>query len=59
MITELLVGFVLWDRRSAFVPAIGKNKELEEREEKIEKALKEYERRDPNFAEALKSVGLL
>ncbi|MBI5756544.1 MAG: hypothetical protein HZA12_06420 [Nitrospirae bacterium] len=36
-----LIGFVLWDRRSAIAPVIRKNKELEEREEKLEKALKE------------------
>jgi tetrahydromethanopterin S-methyltransferase subunit G len=54
-----IVGFTLWDRRSALAPAIRKNKELEEREEKIEKALKEVAQKDPNVAEALKHVGLL
>lgn len=54
-----LVGFVIWDRRSALAPAIKKNKELEEREERIEKALKELAKKDPNVAEALKHVGLL
>ncbi len=54
-----LVGFVLWDRRTALAPAIRKNKELEEREEKIERALKELAAKDPNVAEVLKHVGLL
>ena len=54
-----LVGFVLWDRRTALAPAIKKNKELEDKEEKIEKALKEYARKDPDLAEILKGVGLL
>lgn len=54
-----LVGFVLWDRRTALAPAIRKNKELEEREEKLEKALKEIAAKDPNVAEALKHVGIL
>jgi uncharacterized protein YdhG (YjbR/CyaY superfamily) len=54
-----LIGFVLWDRRTALAPAIRKNKELEEREEKIEKVLKEVAQKDPNVAEALKHVGLL
>jgi chaperonin cofactor prefoldin len=54
-----LVGFVLWDRRTALAPAIRKNKELEEREEKIERALKELAYKDPNVAEALRHVGLL
>ena len=54
-----LVGFVLWDRRTALVPAIRKNKELADKEEKIERALKEYAMREPKMAEALKSVGML
>jgi uncharacterized membrane-anchored protein YhcB (DUF1043 family) len=55
----ILIGFVIWDRRTALAPAIKKNKELEERGEKIEKALKELATKDPNVAEALKHVGLL
>lgn len=55
----VLVGFVIWDRRTALAPAIGKHKELEEREEKIEKALKDIAKKDPNVAEALKNVGIL
>jgi chaperonin cofactor prefoldin len=54
-----LIGFVIWDRRTALAPAIRKNKELEEREEKIEIALKELAKKDPNVAEVLKHVGLL
>ncbi|MEW6482839.1 MAG: prefoldin domain-containing protein, partial [bacterium] len=42
-----LVGFVLWDRRSALAPAVRKAKELEEREERIERALKEYAFQEP------------
>ncbi len=55
----ILIGFVIWDRRTALAPAIKKNKELEEREEKIERALKELAEKDPKIAEALKHVGLL
>lgn len=54
-----LVGFVLWDRRSALSPAIRKNKELEEREERIERVLKDVAAKDSNMAEALRRVGLL
>ncbi len=54
-----LIGFVIWDRRTALAPAIRKNKELEEREERLEKALKELAAKDPKVAEALKHVGLL
>lgn len=55
----ILIGFVIWDRRTALAPAIKKNKELEEREERIERALKELAEKDPRVAEALKHVGLL
>jgi tetrahydromethanopterin S-methyltransferase subunit G len=53
-----IVGFVLWDRRSALAPAIRKNKELEERQDKIEKAIKEVALKNSDMAEALKRVGL-
>jgi len=55
----ILIGFVIWDRRTALAPAIKKYKELEEKEEKIEKVLKELAEKDPKIAEALKHVGLL
>lgn len=54
-----LIGFVLWDRRTALAPAVRKSRELEEREEKIEKALKEISLKDDNVREALRRVGLL
>ncbi|MEJ5299692.1 MAG: hypothetical protein WHS38_01750 [Thermodesulforhabdaceae bacterium] len=55
----ILIGFVIWDRRTALAPAIRKNKELEDREEKLEKALKELAKKDPTVAEVLRNVGLL
>jgi len=54
-----LIGFVIWDRRSALAPAIRKTKELEEREEKIEKALKKLAEKNPEVKEALKETGIL
>lgn len=54
-----LIGFVLWDRRTALAPAIRKTSELEEREERIERALKEMAQKDSNISEALKHAGLL
>jgi len=53
-----LVGFIIWDRRSALAPAIRKNKELEERQGKIEKTLKEFAIEEPKLAEILKHIGL-
>ncbi len=61
-----LISFVIWDRRSALAPAIRKNKEIEEREEELErwknkadKAFKELAEKDIKVAEILKHVGLL
>ena len=54
-----LIGFVLWDRRPALAPAVKKARELEEREERVEKALKEIALKDGNVREALRHVGLL
>ena len=54
-----MIGFVIWDRRTALAPAIRKNRELEEREERLEKALREYARKEPALAEALRNVGLM
>ena len=51
-----LLGFVIWDRRTALAPAIRKNKELEERQERIEKALKEFAIEEPKLAEILKQM---
>ena len=54
-----LIGFVLWDRRTALAPAIRKNKELEEKEEKLERALKEYALKEPKLAAVLRGLGIL
>jgi len=54
-----LVGFILWDRRTTLSPMIFRYKALEEREEKIEKVLKEIAQKDPHTAEALRHAGLL
>ncbi len=54
-----LIGFVLWNRRTALAPAIRKNQELEERENKIESALKKYAQKEPRLKEILKHVGLM
>jgi hypothetical protein len=54
-----LIGFVIWDRRSALTPAVTRLRILEEHDERLEQALKEIARRDPNVAEALRHVGLL
>ena len=54
-----LIGFVIWDRRTALSPVISKTKELEERDDLTVRVLKEYARREPKMAEVLKSLGIL
>lgn len=54
-----VVGFVLWDRRTALAPAISKNKELDEKTEKLEKAFKEIAKTDKKTLDALRKVGIL
>ena len=55
----IMIGFVLWDRRTALAPAVKKTKELEEENERIVKALRELAKKDPKVEEVLKQVGLL
>lgn len=55
----ILIGFVIWDRRTALAPAIKKTLSIEEREERIEKALKDLAKEDGRVAKALKNAGLL
>lgn len=55
----LLIGFVIWDRRTALAPVAKRQKELEEKSEKIERAFKELAKYDSRVAEILKSIGLL
>jgi hypothetical protein len=54
-----LVGFVIWDRRTALVPAVRRIEELQERERRLEAALREYAAKDPELADALKRAGLM
>jgi len=55
----MLMGFVIWDRRTALAPAIKKNKELEERGDLLEKALKEFAKQEPRLAEVLRTMRLM
>ena len=54
-----VVGFVLWDRRTALSPTIAKNKELEEKTHMLEQALKEMAHNDKKISDALRKVGIL
>ncbi|MBI5308591.1 MAG: hypothetical protein HZB37_09745, partial [Planctomycetes bacterium] len=48
-----------WDRRTALAPAIKKTKELEEKEEMIEKVLRELARQDQKVKDAMKHAGFM
>lgn len=54
-----LMGFVIWDRRTAITPVTRRTNELEEREERLEKALREYAKKEPGLAEVLRNFGLM
>ncbi|MCX7753348.1 MAG: hemolysin XhlA family protein [Blastocatellia bacterium] len=54
-----LVGFVIWDRRTALAPAVRRIEELQERARRLELALREYAAKEPELAEALKKAGLM
>ncbi|MBI3303883.1 MAG: hypothetical protein HYZ72_17595 [Deltaproteobacteria bacterium] len=47
-----LIGFVIWDRRTALTPAIS-------RTERLEAVLKEYAEKSPDLAEALRKAKIL
>ncbi|MDI6752353.1 MAG: hypothetical protein QME07_05835 [bacterium] len=53
-----LIGFVLWDRRSALAPAVREMKALEEREGRLEKILREYAQKEPELAAIMRSITL-
>jgi len=55
----ILIGFVLWDRRTALAPVIKRYEELEERQGKIENSLKALAQQDKKVGDQLRKVGLL
>ncbi len=55
----ILIGLVMWDRRTAISPVVKKTKELEDKSDKVEKVLKELAKEDPKIEQALKKAGLL
>ncbi len=58
-LVAVTVGFAVWDRRTALAPALRRSGELEEREERVERALRELAREDSRVEEILRRVGLL
>ena len=54
-----LLGYNIWDRRTALNPIQAKTIILEERVRKLEHVSKEQAKKDPAFAELLRAAGLL
>ncbi|MFH1860123.1 MAG: hypothetical protein ABH870_03795 [bacterium] len=58
-----MMGYVMWDRRTAITPVVKKTKELEQgfEDERVvlRKVLKGYALVEPRFAEVLKTAGML
>jgi len=54
-----LLGFVIWDRRTAISPVVKKSKELEEKSDLTLKILKEYSKKEPKLAAILRSFNIL
>ncbi|MDI6735997.1 MAG: hypothetical protein QME42_07380 [bacterium] len=54
-----LMGFILWDRRTALLPTIHALKELVLQQKKIELALQQYATKEIRFAQAMQVAGLL
>ncbi|MBF0537229.1 MAG: hypothetical protein HQL03_03145 [Nitrospirae bacterium] len=57
--TFILIGFVLWDRRTTLAPVVRTTRELEDHTEKLTLAIKEKAEKDPELKEALRHAGLL
>ncbi len=55
----VLVGFILWDRRTTLAPVVRATKELEAYNEKLTLAIKEKAEKDPELKEALRHAGLM
>ena len=56
----ILVGFILWDRRSTLKPVKDELDELERRKvDRIIAAMKKLSEEDSRIAQVLRSVGLL
>jgi len=54
-----IMGFIIWDRRTALNPIQHKTHTIEDRMNKLETVFREQAKRDPSFAELLKIAGLL
>lgn len=54
-----LVGFVIWDRRTAIAPVTRRVSELEDEHKKFKAAILELSKENPRSAEILRKLGIL
>jgi hypothetical protein len=54
-----LIGFVIWDRRSALSPVITRTRELEGDRDRTLRALRDYAQGEPKLAEIMRNLGLM
>ncbi len=54
-----LIGFVIWDRRSALSPVITRTRELEGDRDRTLRVLRDYAQGEPKLAEIMKNLGLM
>lgn len=54
-----LLGYTIWDRRTALKPALEKSVSVEDKNKNLIIALREYARKHPDLADILKTHGLL
>ena len=54
-----LFGFVVWDRRTALMPALRRLDEMRDRQQRMEETLQRYAAKVPELAEELRATGLL
>ncbi|MEO0215717.1 MAG: hypothetical protein ABIL70_07680 [candidate division WOR-3 bacterium] len=58
-IVAVTIGFAIWDRKTALTPVVRMHRQLEDRQNLIERALRELAKKEPKVAEVLKHVGFL
>ena len=59
VIMLFLLGYIIWDRRTALHPVQQKTMDIDERLRRLEYVTREQAKKDPSFAELLKIAGLL
>jgi hypothetical protein len=54
-----MLGYMIWDRRTAMQPALAQSLKAEENSQNLIKTLREYSKKHPDLAEILRIHGIL